>query len=82
MSMAVRVTDTHKASEPVRLSLKVPAAVADTIKSMAKERNTTVTRVIRDAIETEQLLQDAKRKRSRFFIEDENGGRQRELIIR
>lgn len=80
--MAVRATDTHKATEPVRLSLKVPAKVADTIKSMARERNTTVTRIVRDAIETEQLLQDAKRKRARFFIEDENGGRQRELIIR
>lgn len=80
--MTEGTTDKPTASKPVRLSLKVPAEVADTIKLMAKERNTTVTRVIRDAIETEQLLQDAKRKRARFFIEDENCGGQRELIIR
>jgi len=80
--MTERATGTHKTSAPVRLSLKVPPEVADTIKSMARERNTTVTRVVRDAIETEQILRDAKRNRARFIIEDEHGGRQRELIIR
>ncbi len=80
--MENRTAEQREAAEPVRLSLKVPAEVAATIKSMAKERNTSVTRVVRDAIETEQFLREAKRGRSKLIIEDENGDRERVLFIR
>lgn len=81
--MTMRGTlDREKSEGSVRLSMNVPAEVANTIKSLARERGTTVTNVVKDAIAMEKLLTDEKRKRSRFVIEDENGANRRELIIR
>lgn len=67
-------------TDTVRLSLKVPPDVADTLKAIAAERSTTVTQVVRDAVELERILQAAKALGDRLMLVAEDGS-QREVIL-
>ena len=68
-------------TDTVRLSLKVPSDVADTLKALAADRSTSITQVVRDAVELERILQEAKALGDRLMLVAEDGS-QREVILR
>ena len=58
------------ARDPVRLSVNVAPDVADTLRALAAEQNTTVTDVLRKAIGTEKFMRDARKRDAKILIEE------------
>ncbi len=65
----------------IKLSLNLSEEAVAALRKLAKDRNRTMTEVIRDAIGTEVFIEDAKKKNEKILIE-EAGGKIRQLIFR
>ena len=55
-----------------RLTVLLSDTVVDTIREIAKQRQITMTQVIRDSIGTQKFIEDEK-PRSKFLLEDKAG---------
>ena len=64
-----------------KTSVNLPDVTLAALESIAKKRGKTMSQVIRDAIATEQVLQDASDDNSKILIKDKDGSI-RQLIIR
>ncbi len=64
-----------------KTSVNLPDVTLAALESIAKKRGKTMSQVIRDAIATEQVLQEAVDGKSKVLIEGKDGS-MRQLIIR
>lgn len=64
-----------------KTSVNLPDVTLAALESIAKKRGKTMSQVIRDAIATEQVLQEAADGNSKILIKDKDGSI-RQLIIR
>ena len=68
-------------SKVFKTSVNLPDVTLAALESIAKKRGKTMSQVIRDAIATEQVLQDASDDNSKILIKDKDGSI-RQLILR
>ena len=68
-------------SKVFKTSVNLPDVTLAALDSIAKKRGKTMSQVIRDAIATEQVLQEASESNSKILIKDKDGSI-RQLIIR
>jgi hypothetical protein len=57
----------------VKISSNLPADAFERLKTLAYNRGTTMTEVLRRAIELEELFEQVKREGGKLLIEDRNG---------
>lgn len=58
---------------PVRLSVNLPADVAEALRSLADRKGTTISAIVRDAIATEKFLVEEQDKNSQILLRDQDG---------
>jgi hypothetical protein len=64
-----------------KTSVNLPDVTIEALEQLAKKRSKSMSQVIRDAIATEQVLQEAIDRDSQILIKDRNGAI-RQLILR
>jgi hypothetical protein len=57
----------------VKTTVNLPAAVVEALKVLAAKRNTTMTRVIHEAVGTEKFVDDVQSRGGKILIVDKNG---------
>jgi hypothetical protein len=65
----------------IKLTVNLPEAAYEELKSMAREQNTTVTETLRRSISTEKFLRDAVKEGSKVLLEDP-GKKYRQILLR
>ncbi|MEA9605760.1 hypothetical protein ACFFJ4_00465 [Xanthomonas dyei] len=68
-------------SEKTKITVNLSEEVTSALKSMAQERSTSVTEVLRHAISTEKFLLNEVKQGGKVLIKDRDGN-MRELIFR
>ena len=68
------------ADDVTKLTVNLPASVAQALKTMASERNTTVTEVLKSAIGTEKFISESVQSGSKVLVE-KSPGNVRELVF-
>lgn len=70
-----------KKSKVVKMSVNLSEDVLNLLKSMAEERGTTVTEVLRHAIGVEKYVDDVKKENGKILVETSKG-QVREVVFR
>jgi predicted CopG family antitoxin len=66
---------------PRRVNVYFSEEVYEELAKIAKERNTSLSEVLRDAVTLEKYVADTKREGGRLLVE-KPGGETRELLVR
>ena len=69
------------ASKVFKTSVNLPEVTLDILESLAKKRGKSMSQVIRDAIATEQVLQEATDNDGKILIKEKDGSF-KQIIIR
>lgn len=70
-----------KLQEPVKVTVKLSPAVAETLKNLASDRGVTMTEVLRQAISLENYMQEVKQADGKILVQDKRGNL-REIVLR
>jgi hypothetical protein len=75
-------SETERRSEPRRMKITaaLPEGIYRILEELARERDTSMVNVLRDAIELEKLVADTRRDKGRILVERD--GIVRELVFR
>lgn len=69
------------AEDPVKISANLPQSTFEQLRWIASERGTTMTEVLRRAIEHEAFITDITANKGRILTED-SSGKLREVVIK
>lgn len=69
------------AGDIVKISANLPRPVIAALQDMARDRNVSMTEVLRQAISHEKYITDAIRNDKKVLIEDTRSGKIRELVF-
>ena len=67
--------------KPTRVNVNFSQSAYETLEHLARRKGTTMSEVLRGAIELEKLVQDEREKGSRLLIEGSTG-KVREVLVR
>ncbi|RMF40236.1 MAG: hypothetical protein D6754_03660 [Alphaproteobacteria bacterium] len=59
--------------EKVKISANLPRETLERLKTLAYQRGTTMTNVIKQAIEMEEYLEHVRRRKGKVLVEDADG---------
>jgi predicted transcriptional regulator len=74
-------TDTHH-GERVKLTVTLSEDIMNALRSLAQERDISMTQALRQAITTERFLADAIKQGEKVLLRDERAKTTREVVFR
>jgi len=83
--MAVRQNRTNPnkgAAERTKVTFSLPREVISVLRTLAQERGTSMTDVLRQAVTTEKYLSDAQKDGFVILLENARSGTTRQLVLR